>query len=195
MAGAGAGRDRHDARLFCRVGAAPHPAGPGRPRGDPCAGPFGKGRGLYGRRLCPHQTAPRGVHGAVGRCGQPRLGSAGRLSRAQPGHRADRAQGAVLPAPQRLSGDPARAALCRGDQVLDPGRRDRRAAAPVAPRLARGAGRDPAPDPSRFLRAAGRRDRARPDRGAAGDRSRGAADPGAPAGRRLPPTSSVPRRR
>ena len=34
-----------------------------------------------------------------------------RLARAQPGHRADRPQGAVVPAPQLLSGNPARAAV------------------------------------------------------------------------------------
>ena len=49
----------------------------------------------------------------------------------------------------------ARAALRRGDEVLDPGRYDGRAAAAAASRLARRVGRDAAPDASRFLRAAG----------------------------------------
>ena len=107
-----------------------------------------------------------------------------RLARPQPGDRVDRPQGAVVPAPQRLSGDPARAAVRGGHEILHAGRFDRRAAAPAAPRLARRAGRYAAPDPSRFLRPAGRRDRTRPDRRAAGYRHRGAGDSGAPAGRR-----------
>ena len=43
-------------------------------------------------------------------------GLAGRLSRAQPGDRLDRAQGALVPAPQRLSGNRPRAAVRCSDQ-------------------------------------------------------------------------------
>ena len=65
----------------------------------------------------------------------------------------DRPQGALVPAPQLLSGDRARAAVRGGDQILAPVDFDRRAAAAAAPRVARGAGRPAAADPSRLQRA------------------------------------------
>ena len=126
--------------------------------------PLGEGRGLHGRRLCPHRRPARRLHGAVGRRGQPRRGSAGCVSRPQPGDRADRPQAAVVPAPQRLSGNPARAALRGGDEVFQP----TVDATADLPRLLRQAWRAAmaelaAPDASRFLRPAGRchRDSAR----------------------------------
>ena len=153
MAGASARRDRDDPCLLCRIVHAPHLDGARRSGGDPDPRPLGKGRGLHGRRLCPHRRPAGGVHGPVGGCGQPRLGLAGRLSRAQPGDRADRAQGALVPAPQLLSGNRPRALVRGGDQVFGPGRCDRRIAAALTPRLAHRARRPAAADPSRFFRA------------------------------------------
>ena len=65
-------------------------------------------------------------------------------------------QASLVPAPQRLSGDPACTALRGGDEVFDPGRCDLRVAAPAAPRLARRVGRYATADPSRFLGSSGR---------------------------------------
>ena len=184
MAGAGAGRDRDDPCLLCRIGDAPDPDGVRGSGRDPHSRPFRKGRGLYGRRLRPHRRETGSVHGPVGRRRQSRFRIAGPLSRAQPGGRIDRAQGAVVPASQQLSGNRPRPAVRGGDQVFEPGRFDRRIAAPAAPCLARGIGRHPAADSSRFLRPAGRRHRTRPNQRADGHRSRGAAHSGASAGRR-----------
>ena len=172
MVGPGIGQYRHDACFLCRVGDAPYLARTGGSGGDPDSCPLREGGCLHGRRVCPNHAPARGVHGAIGRCRQPRLGVAGSLSRAQPGDCADRPQGTLVSAPQRLSGNCARAALRRRDEVLDTGRFNRRAAAPVTARLACRFGRHTASDPSRLLRPAGRCDRARPNFGAAGHRSR-----------------------
>jgi len=188
MARPGIGGDRHDPCLLRRVGVAPHPARIGGSGGDPDPRPFRKGGGLHGRRLRSRQAPARSVHGAIGRCGKPRFRVAGSLSRAQPGDCADRAQGTVLSAPQRLPGNCPRPTLRRGDEVLDTGRFDERAAAPATARLAACLGRHAASDPPRFLRAAGRRDRARRDFGAADHRSRSTANPGASADRRPAPS-------
>ena len=184
MAGAGARRYRHDACVFCRVGNAPHITRIRRSRRHAHPRPFRESCGLHGRWLCPHHRQARGVHGAVGGCGQSCLGPAGRLARPQSGHRPDRPQGAVVPASQQLSGNPACAIVRRGDQILGAGQLHRRIAAAVAPCLARGTGRHAAADPSRFQRLARRCDRTRPDRRAAGHRPRRAPHPRAPPRRR-----------
>ena len=90
----------------------------------------------------------------------------------------------VVPAPQCVPGNSARAALRGGDEVFQPGRIDGRTAALVAPCLARGLGRDVAADASRFQRRAGRCHRARPDARVDDARDRGAGDAGAPPGGR-----------
>ncbi len=100
-----------------------------------------------------------------------------------PGHRFYRPQGAVVPAPQFLSGNPARAAVPAGDEIFQPGLFDERVAASAAARLARGARRHGAADASDFTRPARRRHRTGPDRRRAGARNRAARDSGASAGR------------
>ena len=186
MAGPGVGPDRHEPCLLCRVGDAPHLAAIERSGRQAGARPFRKGGGLHGRRLCPGGAAAGGLHGAIGRSRQSRFRAAGSLAWAQPGHRADRTQGAFVPAPQFLSGDPARAVVLCCHQVLQPGLCHDRAAAAVAPCLARLLGRDAAPDASRFQRAAGRCHRARPDIRTADVGNRTSSDPCASAGRRGP---------
>ena len=195
MAGAGACQHRHDACVFCRVGNAPHVTRIRRSRRHPHPRPFREGGGLYGRWLCPHHRQARSVHGTVGGRRQSCLGSARCLARAQSGHRLDRPQGALVPAPQQLSGNPARAVVRCGDQILGAGRLNLRIAATVAPCVARGIGRHAAADASRFQRSAGRCHRAGPDRRAAGDRLRRAAAFRRIARSPIRRISSAPRRR
>jgi len=179
MAGTGAGRGGHDACLFCRVGAAPNIAAIDGPRGYPDPRAFGEGGGLYGRWLRPDCRAAGGLHGAGGRRRQSGLRTARPLPGAQPGGCADRPQAAFVSASQCVPGDSPRAALRRGDEILDHGRPNLRIAAALAPCLARCLGGDASPDPSRFFRASGGRDRARSDRRTTGYRPRGTAYPGA----------------
>ncbi len=181
MAGAGIGRHRHEPCLFRGIGDAPHAAAARRSRRPAHSGAFRKGGRLHGRRLCPRRRPARRVHGAVGRRRQSRLRPAGFLARAQPGHRADRPQGTVVPTPQLVSGNRSRAAVPAGDEIFLPGLRDQRIATPAASRLARRVVRHAAPDASRFQRPAGRCDRTWANRRTPGHRNRGAAHSAAPA--------------
>ena len=178
------------------IGAAPHVAGAGTLGVQPVLA-HGKGGGLHGRWLCPHRRAAGRVHGAVGRRRQSRVRVAGCLSRAQPGDRADRAQGPSFQhrnAYQEIAHAPLFAAVTK---FSAPVMTSRRTAAAVAPRVARRAGRARCGRPisistgcramssrlGQTARAAGRRTRAQ------------LTHPGAPAGRRRSATSSAPRRR
>ena len=111
-------------------------------------------------------------------------GPAGRVSRPHPGDRDDRPQAAVDAAPQRISGNPAHAAVRAGHEILRPGGSGRRPAATDAAGMAGGDDRHPAAGASGPERPAGRGDRDRHGRRGAGRRTGVPADhAAAPSGR------------
>ena len=176
MAGAGAGRHRHEPCLFRRIGDAPHAAAPRRSRRQARSWRIPRRRRPIWPTAMP--ASPAGPACAWRSRSAPPISPPACRTPGSGAARSSRLTGHKEPSFQHRNSYqeiPHAPLFAAGDQILDPGRRDRRIAAPAAPRLARRAGRHAAPDPSRLQRLAGRRDRARADRRAAGHRNRGAA--------------------
>jgi hypothetical protein len=159
MAGAHACRERHNACVLHRCGAATDADRTRRPRRHTRAGARREVGGLHGRWLCARCWAPRHLLRAVGRRGEPGGRFAGCVVRPQPGDRADRARATALSSSQHVSGNPASAALCVGDEVLGRCRGCRRPATFAAPGMARGDDGFPAAGTSRSVWPFGERRR------------------------------------